>query len=237
MPSILITGANRGLGLGFARQFAADGWRVFATCRGPAAATELAELAAAAQGRVTTHALDVDDFGAIDDLAAKLSGEAIDVLLNNAGITGPKPQGFGEVDYAGWAEVMHTNVLAVMKLTEAFVGHIAASERKLIVNVSSGLSSMERKTEPLGEGLSERYIYRSSKAALNMLTKGLAVDLADRGISVVAVAPGWVRTDLGGPHALFSVEESMANVCPMIDGFGPAQSGKIFLYDGKEYPW
>ena len=217
MPSILITGANRGLGLGFARQFAADGWRVFATCRGPAAATELAELAAAAQGRVTTHALDVDDFGAIDDLAAKLSGEAIDVLLNNAGITGPKPQGFGEVDYAGWAEVMHTNVLAVMS--------------------SSGLSSMERKTEPLGEGLSERYIYRSSKAALNMLTKGLAVDLADRGISVVAVAPGWVRTDLGGPHALFSVEESMANVCPMIDGFGPAQSGKIFLYDGKEYPW
>ncbi len=237
MLSILITGANRGLGLGFARQFAADGWRVFATCRNPGSATDLADLAAGSQGRVTVDALDVGDFGAIDVLAKKMSGQPIDVLLHNAGITGPKPQGFGEVDYAGWADVMHTNVLAVMKVTEAFVGHVASSERKLVVAVSSGLSSMERKSEPLGKDLSELYIYRSSKAALSMLTKGLAVDLADRGISVVAVAPGWVRTDLGGPHALFSVEESMANVCPMIESFGPAQSGKLFLYDGEEVPW
>jgi NAD(P)-dependent dehydrogenase (short-subunit alcohol dehydrogenase family) len=236
MPNILITGASRGLGLGFARHFAAAGWRVFATCRNPAEAADLAGVAAEAGGQLTIDTLDVDDFDAIAALAAKLSGTPIDVLINNAGFKGDTPQGFGVVNYHSWAAVLHTNVLSVMKMTETFITNVAASERKLIVMVSSGLSSMTNKSGPeYGEG--ELYIYRSSKAGLNMLTKGLSLDLAERGVTVVGIGPGWVRTGIGGPHAKFSVEESMANVCPMIENFTMKDTGKLYLYDGNELPW
>jgi len=237
MPNILITGASRGLGLGFSRHFAATGWRVFATCRNPAEAADLAGLAAESGGQLTIDTLDVDDFEAIAALAAKLSGTPIDVLLNNAGIDGRKPQGLGSVDYDSWAAVLHTNVLSVMKMTETFIANVAASERKLIVMVSSGLSSLANKRGPTDVGDGELYIYRSSKAALNMLTKGLGLGLAARGVAVVAIGPGWVRTGLGGPHAKFSVEESMANVCPMIEKFTMKDTGKLYLYDGNELPW
>jgi len=237
MPTILITGASRGLGLGFARHFAAAGWRVLATCRNPDEAIDLAGLAAESGGRITVDALDVDDFDAIAGLGKTLSGTPIDVLLNNAGIDGRKPQGLSAVDYDSWAAVLHTNVLSVMKMTETFIANVAASERKVVVMVSSGLSSLANKKGPTDVGDGELYIYRSSKAALNMLTKGLGLDLAARSVAVVAIGPGWVRTGLGGPNAKFSVEESMANVCPMIEKFTMKDTGKLYLYDGNELPW
>jgi NAD(P)-dependent dehydrogenase (short-subunit alcohol dehydrogenase family) len=236
MPTILVTGSNKGLGLAFAQGYTAEGWKVIATCRTPGAADELNALAAA-NDSVEVHGLDVDDFGAIEILGKQLSGTPIDLLLNNAGFKGPAPQGFGQVDYEGWAGVFHTNVLAVMKMTETFADHVALSDKKLIVNVSSGLSSVANKNGPGRGPFGELYLYRTSKSALNMLTKCLSFDLIDRGIAVVGIGPGWVRTALGGPTAKFSPEESIANCIPLIEKFGPDDAGKLYLYDGSEIPW
>jgi NAD(P)-dependent dehydrogenase (short-subunit alcohol dehydrogenase family) len=236
MPNILITGSSKGLGLEFVRGYAGAGWTVLATCRNPGAADDLNALAKT-WDPIRVYELDVDDFGAIDVLASNLKDTPIDILLNNAGIKGPEPQGFGAIDYEAWARVLHTNVFAVAKMCEAFAGHVAAGERKLIVNVSSGLSSIANKTTAGRRPLGEVYMYRTSKTALNMLTRCLSFDLKGRGISVVGIGPGWVRTALGGPKAKFSTEESIANCLPLIDNLGPDHSGKLYLFDGSELPW
>ena len=237
MQTILITGTNRGLGLQFVRKYAEDGWRVYATCRRPENAPELQEIAAASGSQVTVHKLDVLDFDAIDAFAAELDGVALDILLNNAGIKGKEPQGFGQVDYDEWGKVFRTNVLSVEKMIESFVEHVARSTRKLIVNVASGTASIASKKGKVPQQLNEIYIYRSSKTALNMLTKCLGIELAGRGITVVALGPGWVRTNLGGPHAKFSIEESIDNCRPLMASFGREHSGKYILYDGNELPY
>src|SRR6478672_83860 len=135
MPSILVTGANRGLGLEFARQYGDAGWRVYACCRSPKEAAELRAVAASSAGRVTVHALEVTDHPRIEALAKELRDVALDVLLNNAGIYGPKNAGFGSIDYRSWAEVLAVNTLAPMKLAECFVEHVARSGRKIIASV------------------------------------------------------------------------------------------------------
>ena len=232
MPTILITGSNKGLGLQFMRKYAEDGWRVYATCRTPEKADDLKAIAAGSNGKVSVHKLDVLDFGAIEALAAELDGVALDILMNNAGIKGDEPQGFGQVDYDDWDKVFRTNVMSVEKMIEIFVGHVERGARKLIVNIASGTASIANK-----KGKVRQQPYRSSKTALNMLTKCLGVELADRGIAVVALGPGWVRTDLGGPYAKFSIEESIDNCRPLIETFGMEHSGKYILYDGNELPY
>lgn len=180
MPTALITGANRGLGLEFARQYLSEGWRVLATCRAPDEATDLTVLAAR-HSQLAVHALDVADFQAIDALAASLKGEAIDVLLNNAALFGPKAhaerdlrQSFGSMDYAIWRQLFRVNTMAPMKMAEAFVSNVAASTEKKIAMMSSVEGSIDQAaTRPPG-----LFAYRSSKAALSMLTCGLARELA-----------------------------------------------------------
>ncbi len=187
MPTVLITGAGRGLGFEFAKQYAADGWKVIATVRKPEAGAKLAAL-----GRsVEIHIADVTDRAAIARLAKDLKGAPIDVLICNAGIYGPKGQPFGKTDYATWEQVMRVNVMAPMAVVEALVDNVAASGLKRIVMMSSGLGSITRNDggDP---------IYRSSKAALNQIAKTLSAELKERGIAVVAVSPGWVQTDMGG---------------------------------------
>ena len=237
MPTILITGTNKGLGLQFARKYAEDGWRVYAACRTPDKAGDLNAIASASDGQVSVHKLDVLDFGAIEALAAELDGVALDILMNNAGIKGKEVQGFGQVDYDDWDKVFRTNVMSVEKMIEAFVEHVERGGRKLIVNIASGTASIANKKGKVRLQPNEIYVYRSSKTALNMLTKCLSVELADRGISVVALGPGWVRTDLGGPYAKFSIEESIDNCRPLIETFGMEHSGKYILYDGNELPY
>lgn len=229
MSTILITGAGRGLGLEFARQYAADGWSVIATVRNPAAGAPLAALGRA----VEVHLLDLGERAAIRRLAEELGGRAIDILLNNAGIYGPRDaaQSFGSLDWAEWMRVLQTNVLAPMAMAEAFADGVARSERRLIVNVSSQMGSM-------GDGGSGgAYMYRSSKAALNALTKNMSVDLAPRGITVISVHPGWVRTDMGGSGATLSPEESVAGLRKVFAKAGPQRSGRFFNYDGREIGW
>jgi len=183
MPSTLITGANRGLGFEFARQYLADGWQVYAACRNPQSASELRRLADASDDKLQILALDVIDPVSIQAAAAKLDGQAIDLLLNNAGIGGPRGQGVGNIDYEAWAKVLDVNTMGPLRVSEAFVDHVAQSERKLIVTITSGMGSLADNTS------GGAYAYRSSKAAVNMVMRSLAIDLAPRGIACVVINP------------------------------------------------
>jgi NAD(P)-dependent dehydrogenase (short-subunit alcohol dehydrogenase family) len=231
MQSALITGANRGLGLEFARQYLADGWRVYAACRNPASASELRRLADESGERLQILAMDVTDPASIHEAATKLDGQAVDLLLNNAGIIGPRAQTIGNIDYEAWAEVLAVNTMGPLRVSEAFVEHVARSNRKLIVTLTSGMGSIADNTS--GGSI----VYRSSKAAVNIAMRSLAIDLAPRGITCVVVNPGWVRTDMGGPNATLEPPESIGRLMRLIATFGPEQSGKFFNHTGREYPW
>ena len=231
MSAVLITSANRGLGLEFAAQYIADGWHVYAACRQPKSAEKLQRLAQNDNNRVDVFAMDVTKASSIDRAAAKIGDGAIDVLINSAGITGKSDQKTGHVDYASWAQVLDVNTMGPLRVTEAFVDNVARSERKLVVTITSGMGSLADNTS--GGSIA----YRSSKAAVNMVMRSVAVDLARRGISCVLVNPGWVRTDMGGAGATLSPHESVKALRQLIETFGPAQSGKFFNYDGLEYPW
>ncbi len=227
MATVLITGANRGLGLEYARQYAADGWHVIATCRVPEDAHDLKSL----EGDIVIHELDVLDHGQIQALAKTLRREAIDVLLNNAGIYGPKPSKLGGIAYDTWEEVMRINVMSPLKVCEAFRDHVSANEMKKIAVMSSKMGSMSDNDS----GAS--YIYRSSKAALNAVMKSLSVDLKLRGISVAILHPGWVRTDMGGSGGLIGAPESVLGLRRAIENLTLENSGHFYNYDGSEIPW
>jgi NAD(P)-dependent dehydrogenase (short-subunit alcohol dehydrogenase family) len=231
MQSTLITGANRGLGLEFSRQYAADGWQVYATCRDPSSASELRRLADASDHKVQIMALDVTDLASIKATATELEGQAIDLLLNNAGVGAPRGQTIGNIDYEAWAHVLDVNTLGPLRVSEAFVDNVARSERKLIVTLTSGMGSIADNTS------GGAFAYRSSKAAVNMVMRSLAIDLAPRGITCVVINPGWVRTDMGGPHGTQTPAESVTKLRRLIDNLEPAHSGKFFNHDGREYAW
>ncbi|MCH6578176.1 MAG: SDR family oxidoreductase [Proteobacteria bacterium] len=226
MPTVLITGANRGIGLEFARQYAEAGYRVHAACRTPGSADALGSLGKG----VKLHALDVTDHGRIEALAAGLEGEAIDIVINNAGIYGDQ-QELGKIDYAAWEEVMRVNTLAPLKMAECFLPHLEAGKMKMIASLTSRMGSI---AENDAGGV---YIYRSSKAALNAAARSLALDLAPRGITVIVFHPGWVKTDMGGAGALIDAETSVGGMRAVIKGAGPKDSGRFFNYDGTEVPW
>ena len=228
MSTVVISGASRGIGLELARAYAADGWRVHACCRNPAGAEELAR---ALEGRdAQMHPLDVTEASAIGALAAALAPEPIDLLINNAGIFGGE-QDFGSADYASWEQVWRTNVIAPYRVAEAFVPHVAASGLRCMAFVSSISGSIA--SVDAGGG----YIYQSSKTGLNMVVVNLARDLAGRGITVLALHPGWVRTDMGGAQAPVSPEESIAGMRRVIAESGPERSGTLWDYRGERLPW
>ncbi len=231
MGTLLVTGANRGLGLEFARQYAAEGWQVHATCRDPGAADELRELATGSGGRIAVIALDVTNRASVSAAAASLSGTPIDLLINNAGVGSPLGQRLGALDYAAWARVLDVNTLGPMRVTEAFLNHLAASGEAKVVTITSGMGSIADNSS------GGSYAYRSSKAAVNMVVKSLSLDLASRGITCIAINPGWVRTDMGGPGGKISPEESIAAMRKVITKLKLADSGKFFDYDGGNYPW
>jgi NAD(P)-dependent dehydrogenase (short-subunit alcohol dehydrogenase family) len=209
VPTALITGAGRGLGKELARQYAADGWKVIGTER---------------------RDMDMNNRSQIRGFAAGLKGEPIDLLFCNAGITGKKGMALGSFDYESWEEVLRVNLLGPAAVVEALVENVAASERRTIAMMSSRLGSI---SESSGMTLP----YATSKAALNMLVKGLAATLASRGIVVVALSPGWVRTDMGGESAPLSPEKSVQGLRRVISGLRKADSGKFLSYDGSEIRW
>ncbi len=228
----LITGANRGIGLEFVRQYAESGWRVYACCRKPQNADALHRLEKQYDGLISVHALDVSNFDQIDQLAKLLSGVAIDLLINNAGIYAHDYSARSNaVDEQAWIESFRINSIAPLKMVEAFTKNIARSQLKKIANITSKMGSVDDNTS------GGHYLYRSSKAALNIVTKSLAIDLAPQGILVSLIHPGWVRTDMGGSNALISVEQSVAGMRKVIEKLTPANSGRFYAYDGQEVPW
>lgn len=239
MPTLLITGANRGLGLEFTRQYLSADWQVLATCRKPDQAADLSALASR-HSQLQVHALDTSDFQAIDALATTLRGVAIDVLINNAAVFGPKAfadgdlrQSFGSIDYAVWQQLFQVNTMAPMKMAEAFVSHVAASQQKKIVMIASIEGSIDQAAiRPAG-----LYAYRSSKAALNMLTRGLSRELAPLGIATASFCPGWVRTRMGGSQAPLDAPPSISGIRQRIADLTVETSGRFWLWSGENLPW
>ncbi len=232
MPTALVTGANRGLGLEFVKQIHAQGWRVYACCRNPSSADSLLQLAQDSGGRVTIHTLAVDNASQLSKLALELKDQPLDLLINNAGIySGRNGERFGMCSTDEWLKVFQVNTLAPLRVTEAFVENVAQSELKIIANITSKMGS-------LGDNTSGgAYMYRSSKAALNMVVKSMAHDLEPQGIKVALLHPGWVKTDMGGPNALISPQQSVAGMLKILLNLGWQDSGRFLAYDGKEIAW
>lgn len=235
MPRILITGANRGLGLEFARQYAEDGWSVIAVSRTDEDNGDLKALAD--QHDVTIEICDLSDFEAIDRLASKWTGQTIDILINNAAVFGPRAkadgdhrQSFGTMDYNLWSDLLRVNMMAPFKLIEAFIENIAASDEKKIVALSATPGSI---TET-GPGLNA---YRTTKAGLNMAMATLAHDLKPRGVSVAMFCPGWVKTRMGTDAAPLTPETSISGMRVLIGALSLDNTGQFKRYNGEGISW
>ncbi len=233
-PTVLITGANRGLGLGLVRAYLEDDWDVIAVSRSLSA-----ELDKIANPQLSVQLCDLTDDNDLAGLAATLGEEPLDVLINNAGrmarsgsvASEDSQQGFGHFDRALWHDMFDINLFTPMQLAELLAGNLAQAERGRIVTISSMLGSMELNSSG---GI---YAYRASKAGVNAIMKSMSIDLADRGIIAIAQHPGWVRTDMGGPGADIDIETSVNGMKSVIDGLTPEDSGKLLSYDGSVMPW
>jgi len=237
--TVLITGSNRGLGLEFARQYAARGWKVIATARDPGTATELRAVAAKS-ATVTIDKLDVADRAAITALATKYRGSPIDVVINNAGLLGEmKAQTAGALDYAEFEEVMAVNVFGALAVAEAFRDHVAVSSQKKIVSLTSRSGII---SQPGYRGPS---FYRASKVALNMVMRVLADELRERGIIVALISPPPTETDMlrqliGPENAARQAKPSevIGGLIKVVDGLTMENSGGPPVYfDGTVLPW
>ena len=228
--TILITGSNRGIGLELVHQYAAQGWQALACCRRPDQATTLNRLGEQFPN-IAIYTLDVAQQDQVQKLATQLHDCRIDILFNNAGVYGPDDAVFGNTDEARWLECLHTNVIAPMQMMEAFLTHVAASKHKLIAAMSSKMGSMA------DNGSGGSYIYRSSKAALNAVVKSMSIDLGDDGIKCVALHPGWVKTDMGGPNAEISTRESVTSLFNILLSLSAEDSGRFIDIDGTDIPW
>lgn len=240
MPTVLVTGAARGLGLEFARQYCSRGWRVLAAVRDPARAAALEALRNHAPDHLAIHSLDVMDHASIDRLAMLLRDQPIDVLINSAGSMGRgsfAKEGlgfgrFGSSDYDDWAQVFRLNVMGPMKMAEAFVEHVAASGSKKIITLTSIVGSIAKNR------VGSLYAYRASKAAVNAIMRSMAIDLAkSHGIAATVMHPGWVRTEMGGPNADIDAETSVCGMIRVIDALTIESAGRYWMYDGSELPW
>jgi NAD(P)-dependent dehydrogenase (short-subunit alcohol dehydrogenase family) len=228
---VLITGSSRGIGLELARQYLQAGWRVYATCRSPERALDLGRLAASNPDAMSIHPLDVTEQRHIDALAAMLKGTPLDLLINNAGVLGPRLQGFDHTDTDAWSYTFKVNAIAPLKVLEALADNLAASGHGVAAALSSRMGSI---ADNDGGGY---YIYRSSKAALNAVLKSAALDLRERGVTVVALHPGWVRTVMGGPEAELDAVESVTALRRLLDQVDATYSGGFFGHNGERIPW
>ena len=231
MPTLLITGANRGIGLELSKQFLESGWQVLATCRNPSNATELNALSDNYSELLTIHALDVAKEDQITALKETLADTPIDILFNNAGVYGGESGDFGSSNTAVWLDTFNINVISPMKMMEAFVDNVEKGNKKLIASMSSKMGSMS------DNGSGGAYAYRSSKAALNSVMTSAHHDLKTKGISSIILHPGWVRTDMGGPNGELSVEESATQLLKILINASIEDSGKFFDIDGSLIAW
>ena len=239
MSTALITGANRGLGLEFVRRLSLMGWRVLATCRSPGQAEALRRLASESRQAVEVHALDTGDQKSIGALSAAVRDQAIDLLVCNAGvspmkqalITGTQGQRIQDADDALWLEAYRTNAIGPLRVAAAFAERVAASERRLMAFISTRMSVAGQNNS------GAYYMYRSSKAALNVIVKNLSIELAPRGVTCIALHPGWVRTDMGGHNADVSPEESVTGMLKILLDAKLPKKAQFLDYRGETVPW
>jgi NAD(P)-dependent dehydrogenase (short-subunit alcohol dehydrogenase family) len=231
MKTVLITGANRGIGLEHARRYAERGARVFATARAPDEADELAALAKASGGKIEVLAYDAADAGAAAALKDRIGSEPLDLMFANAGAMGTRRQSFGDVDTEAVEALVRVNALAPLKLAETLADNVASSDRKVMAFQTSLMGSIA------DNGSGGAYAYRLSKVALNMVGRSVANDLRSRGVICVLLHPGWVRTRMGGPSGKIGVEACVEGQQRILDALTPEQSGRFFNYDGRELPW
>lgn len=227
MPSVLITGANRGIGLEMARQYAADGWKVYACVRD----TKKARILNMADGDITVLPLDVTSDKSIAALAKTLKNKPIDILVNNAGIFGAGPQDFGKTDAKGWLKTFHVNAIGPLHVLEALIPNLAKGKNKVAATISSLMGSIA----DLQSG--GNYAYRTSKAAVNMTMSIAAREMKERGITVVLLNPGWVQTDMGGSAAPLVAEDSVKGLRKVLSKVKSSDSGKFINHDGTKLPW
>ena len=228
MTTVLITGASRGIGLEFAKQYAAEGADVIACCRNPATADALNTLAKAAQ--FTVLALDVTSPASVAALKTALNGNPVDILINNAGVGGPRNEPRGSIDFEGWVETLKTNSIAPMLVSLALHDNLKSSNLKKLVTITSMMGSIA------GHG-GGAYAYRASKAAVNSVMHGLSKEWAKDGISIGIYHPGWVKTDMGGSSAPVTPQDSVKGLRAQIAKLSPANSGAYLDFLGKEIAW
>lgn len=231
MPTLFITGANRGIGLELTRLYLEKGWSVLATCRDPQSAPELESLAQTHPKQLEVHALSVTDYGGVSRLAERLQGRSVDLLINNAGVRRMDGYHLGKVDPEAFRDSMEVNVLGALKVSEAFLPHLGGGEEPLLVMVSSSLGSIEKNLQG-GD-----YAYRASKAALNAVMRSMAADLREKGVRVISLHPGWVRTGMGGGKAPLSPQESARAMAQVLEALGPEDTGRFLRFDGQEELW
>jgi NAD(P)-dependent dehydrogenase (short-subunit alcohol dehydrogenase family) len=230
MPAVFITGSNRGLGLEWARQYAQEGWQVFATCRHPREAVDLQNLARE-YPKVSMHCLDVTKVEEIRSVQWELEDQTIDILISNAGIYLDKRKaGLGCFRFDDWRRTFAVNTLGGLRVIEALIGNVAKSSRRLIIAISSHMGSIADIHE------AGHYYYRSSKAALNAAMAGLAAELKPQGIGVLILHPGGVKTRMGPPSGI-SPEESVRGMRRIAERFRLEDSGTFLRYDGVKMPW
>ena len=229
MPTILVTGANRGLGLEFVRQYAADGDRVIAACRTPVKADALVAIAAASGGRVTVHPLDVTEEGSVAAFKSVLGDQPLDIVIANAGTYGGARQDWDDMDFDAWARTLAVNLMAPMRLAGITHRNLAAHGGKFIA-ITSGMGSNAN----AGGGM---HAYRTSKAGLNKLVSTLAQDWRSDGIVAVPISPGWVKTDMGGEGADIDVETSTRGLVDQVDAYTGKGGHHFVNYRGETIPW
>jgi NAD(P)-dependent dehydrogenase (short-subunit alcohol dehydrogenase family) len=222
--TVLVTGANRGIGLELARQLRARGHQVIGTARNVQDATELKET-----GAVVVQ-LDVADSNSVRAMAKELEGQKIDLLINNAGISGHNAGSFAETDFDQLGTIFDVNSLGPMRVTQALLPNLLAGNGKTVVQISSVMGSIANNSGGY-------YGYRASKTALNMLNKSLALELADMGITCMVLHPGWVQTRMGGAEAAITPQVSVSGMMQVIADLSPEDSGRFLDYQGNELPW
>ncbi len=228
--TVLITGANRGIGLALTHACLRRDDQVIACCRDPYNARALHQLSEI-YPNLSIHQLDVSRGEDYLHLKHAIGDQVIDLLVANAGVLGPQLQGFGQVDYHAWAEVFAINSMAPLRLAEHFFDNLKDSERRTLVCISSIMGSIDLNQE------GGSYLYRSSKAALNAVVKSMAIDLAGDGVHVLAIHPGWVKTQMGGEGAVVEADECAVILLETLDRLPAGTSGQFLSYDGKPLTW
>ena len=230
MATVVITGANRGIGLELAKQYAAAGDRVYAFCRSPGSAEKLNEAAAASGGKLSVHAMDVGDAASIAAGADAVGDAPVDILINNAGILGGAVQKLDEIDFDAWIDAFKVMTIGPFRVVQAFLKNLRAAPNAKIMTVTSQLAAS---TWPFGG----TYAYSSAKAGVNKVMQTMALDLKGENIAVSMIHPGWVKTDMGGPGADITAEESAAGIRNVIASLGAADTGKFYKWNGDIHPW